>query len=546
MSADNKDFRVVFFEWRDNESLYKYTLGLHYLTAMLKREGFYVKNMIFEVEAVDYVLGAVLRENPDMVGIHFYPENEDVIFEFVTKLKEKRPDITTVLGGHTATLYAASILKKAPFIDVISYGEGELTTLELCTRLKNKESLKGCLGTFYRENGVIHRNPPRPLIEDLDSLPYPDLSVLIEENKKAKTVFSAVSTSRGCKGNCGFCITNRVFDKQSVKTWRGRSPENVVGEILHMQEVFKEKRLVYRIVDGSFEDPDPIEKTRLTRIIELFEEYDLHIPFGILTRAESWHAKDEELIKRMKKVGLYEVAIGFEGCTDESLRAVSKRATVEDNYRTYELFHRNGLNIFGFLIMFHPYTKFDELRKNAQFLLDMDMGYQTQNWWSELYLWPDSKMLPNIIHDGLLIGPGEKGYEMKYAFVDGRVAKVQKVLHKVGVLNSVLMCRETIEKYKIESCIYGVWKEQYDEFKRIENEIQDYLSYYKKCRTNLGEEQWKLFIEILDTVENDTIDVAEEGIIKRWDELLISNHDEMERQWIRYRMMFGRKKVTLI
>lgn len=541
-----EDFTVVLLEWRDTESLYKYTLGLHYLTAVLRQAGFHVVDTMFERTGVHEAVTKVLSFSPSLVGIHFYAESEEFIFEFMREIKRRDPKVATMVGGHTATLYAASILQKEPCIDLISYGEGEKTVVDLCERLCGKIPLDGCRGIFYRKNGLIKRNPPRELIEDLDTLPFPALDTLIEENKNAKTVFAAISTSRGCKGNCGFCITNRVFDGQSAKTWRGRSPASVVNELLHLKQVFPDKRLVYRIVDGSFEDPDPIEKSRLCEIIRLFSEHEIRIPFGILTRAESWKEEDEDLIKKMKRQGLYEVGIGFEASTDKSLKVMNKRACTADNYRAYDLFTRNGINVFGFLIMFHPYTEFEELRKNAEFLLDMDMGYQTQNWWSELYLWPDSRILPRIVRDGLLLGPGSNGYQLEYSFMDGRVAKVRKILRKVSVLPSLLKCRETIEKYKIECGIYEIWREQYSDMRAIETDVRAYIEYYRKQRKELGQKQYELFLRILKAVAGGDDRETVSQIIADWDDLLQKYHVVLEQEWMKYRMKFGRKKVLLI
>ncbi|HEY9062631.1 MAG TPA: cobalamin-dependent protein [Pseudobacteroides sp.] len=257
---EGQKFNVVLFEWRYSETLYKYTLGLHYLTSVLRKANFNVWDLIFEKESVGEVLEHILLLNPDMIGIHFYREKENSIFAFTRKVKAMNPNIKIVLGGHTATLYGAHILNTEPAIDIIAFGEGELTMVDLCNRLKNGQSLEGCKGTFYRKDGVIHRNEDRELIENLDELPYPALDVLLEKHTTSKCVFAAISTSRGCMGKCGFCITNRVFDNLSEKGWRGRSPESVVGEVKYLQEAFPGKRLVYRIVDDPLKTRTPLKK----------------------------------------------------------------------------------------------------------------------------------------------------------------------------------------------------------------------------------------------------------------------------------------------
>ncbi len=548
MAMDHRknNFNVVLFEWRFSETLYKYTLGLHYITSILRKENFNVWDLIFEDESAEDVHEEIISLEPDVIGISFYREMEEEILTFCRLIKSKHPEIKIILGGHTATLYASYILNKEPCADIIVIGEGELTFVDVCTRLQNGESLEGCKGIFYRKDNIVKRNEDRELIENLDELPYPALDVLIANHKTSKCVFTAISTSRGCLGKCGFCITNRIYGDAPKKEWRGRSPENVIEEIKYLQDAFSDKRLVYRIVDGSFEDPDPIEKSRIKRIIALFEENDINIPFSILTRSDSWTEKDEQLIKRMKNVGLYEVAVGFEACTTKSLKVFNKRAEIEDNYRTYDLFNRNNINVFGFLIMFHPYTSLEELKKNAKFLLDMNIGYQPQNWWSTLYLWPDSRMLPNVVRDGLLLGLEAEGYQMLYAFEDGRVEQVSQVLNEIGEFKSTHAYRESIEKIKLECLLYDAWKVQYEEMKAIDKEMEMYKNLYETNRKEMGIKQYELFIRLVEAVESNTFEDIKNDVIKEWKNLMVINYENLEREWIKYRMKFGRKKVILI
>lgn len=541
----NNEFNVILFEWRYTQSPYKYTLGLEYITAYLRKEGINAKNFVFEAEMIQDAVEEVLACNPSVIGIHFYREAETSIFSFARKIKQVRKDITIVVGGHTATLFSAHILQKEPCIDIVSYGEGELTFVDMCKRIQNKESLRECKGIFYRKDDCIMRNPERELIENLDELPYPSLDIVIEKNKTTKAVFAAISTSRGCMGNCKFCIATRIYDNVAKKAWRGRSPESIIGEILRLKETFSDKRISYRIVDGSIEDPDPINKERLTRLVELYEKNNIRIPFEVLTRAESWSEKDIPLIKRLRNIGLYAAAIGYEASTAESLKVFNKRANLENNYLSYKLFTENGIDVFGFLIMFHPYTTFEELKKNANFLLEVDMAYQPQCWWSELYLWPDSKILPDIVRDGLLLGFEKKGYQLQYGFVDGYVETAYRYLGDISALESVQAYWETIEKVKVECLLYNVWKLDYEDLLVVEEEMKEYEQKYNQCRKGVGIAQYNIFIKMLNYIEMERFDEIKVDLIKEWDNIMIKNQKELQQLWLTYRLKLGRKKVLL-
>lgn len=544
---ERSDYKVVFFEWRYRETIYKYTLGLHYLSAVLRKASYTVWDKIFEEESSEEVSEQLLKLSPNLIGIHYYREIEKVTFDFARRIKEANPEIKVMLGGHTASLFAAKILNDCEYIDLISFGEGERTLEEICDRFRKGEELDGCKGVMFRKNGFIHRNEDRPLIENLDELPFPSIDVLKEKHTSNKCVFGAISTSRGCLGKCGFCVTSRIFKKEYKNAeWRGRSPKNVVEELKKLIAAFPDKRMVYRIVDGSFEDPDPIQKTRVKEIISLFEQENIRVPFGILTRAESWKEEDLSLLKRMRDVGLYEAGIGFEACTERSMKKLNKRATVEDNYRAKELFTKSGIDVFAFLIMFHPYTLFEELKQNAEFLLNMDMAYHTQNWTSELFLWPDSRMLPNLIQDGLLLGPEKIGYQMQYAFEDGRVSKVVKIMRKIGESNITNEFIWKIEKIKLENLLYDTWKSQYPEMLVIEDSMREYKEYYFTERAEIGLRQYEFFMDLWELIKNDSSAHRIENSLEAWIQYIDAKDKVLQHNWMKYKMQQGRKKIILI
>jgi radical SAM superfamily enzyme YgiQ (UPF0313 family) len=539
--------RIFLFEWRHRVTLFKFTQGIHYLTAVLRRSHHRVWDVIFEGESVEGAVKIILSTAPDLVGIHFYRETETETFKIARIIKEKKPDTAIILGGHTATLYSTMIMERESSIDFIVHGEGELTILELCRRLQRGKSIEGCKGVVYRKNGVVKRNPARELIKNLDSLPLPSLDVFLKHSdSRSPCVFTALSTSRGCRGKCGFCVTHRVFNHPGFKRWRGRTPGNIIKEIKYLKNHFPDKRIVVRIVDGSFEDPDPKSKTRLRRIIDLVEEQQLTFAFTFLTRADSWTEEDDSLLKRLKPLGLYMVAIGYEGSTQQALDDLNKQTTIEDNYRVYDLFSRHDIPIFGFLIMFHPYTSLAQLKKNADFLVKMGIGYQPQAWWSELYLWPDSRIFPRVVGDGLLLGPEPSGYQYRFSFKDGRVKKIHEALQQIRDSREHLIYRESIEKIKLEILLYDVWKYQYREMERIKNIMEEYREACNENCRKVGIYQRKLFLSLIAGLETGDFEHKKENILNEWNDIFLGNHKHLEKVWMQFRMRLGRQKIILI
>jgi anaerobic magnesium-protoporphyrin IX monomethyl ester cyclase len=427
-----KELRILLSEWRPFRSNSRWeSLGIQYIASALRSAGHTVSVVVFEGESEKQTVDKICDLKPDVLGIPIYRETKDALFRIIEKTRERNPGITIITGGHTSTLYGAKVLKENPQIDVVVLGEGERTVVELCDRLKNGKGLDGCRGIFYRSNGFIFRNPDREPVEDLDILDHPSHdSIPAASDPRKATVFLTISSSRGCMGTCEFCVEHRVSKFPGRAQWRGRSAGNVVSEIFDVHKSFPEKRLVVNFIDGSIEDPDACNKKRLTEIIDAIEESGLRLAFSFLTRAESWTDSDEPLVMRMKRLGLYSASIGLESGSHEALRILGKRATLKDNARVCALFGKCGVSVHGFFIMFQPYTTISELEETANFLAIEKMAYRPEVWAHAVYIFPDTKLFRRITEDGLLLGTDESGYVYRYAYKDGRVGRIAKIMEE--------------------------------------------------------------------------------------------------------------------
>lgn len=543
-------FKIFLFEWRFYESLYKFTQGIYYLTTVLKEAHYPVWNHIFENKTVDEACEIILAADPDLVGIHFYREFEGKTFLLAKKLKKLKPAIKIMIGGHTATLLSTMLLEREPAIDLVVYGEGEKTMLDLCDRLREGRSLDDCAGIVYRKNNCILRTPPRELIDNLDELPMPNLDVYQRHcSDDSPVLFTALSTSRGCTGSCTFCVNFRNYKNKhgKLRQYRARTPEHIIEELKYVNRAFPQKRIVYRVVDGSFEDPDSKNKSRMIRLLDLIEESGLKLTFTVLTRAESWAEKDAGLIERLKRLGLYQAMIGYEGGTQRALEIFNKKAKIEDNLRASRLFARHEVPLLGFLIMFHPYATLEDLKENAAFLRLTGDAYHPQAWWSELTLWPDARLFPKIVKDGLLLGPERIGYQYDYGYQDGRVSKVHQALHRLRDSNYNLIFRESMEKILLENNLYNAWKYQYAEMEKIKDEMSEYGAFCKAVCQEVSEKAFHYFLAIVEGVERQTLNGdTENRIMEDWINLYKQKQPVLEQTWMQFRMRIGRKKVRLI
>jgi len=147
----------------------------------------------------------------------------------------QHPNILTVAGGQHFTATAQESLEAYPEIDVIVRGEGEITFANLVKKVDRGSPLSKIKGISFRHNGEISHNPLRPLIENLNDLPYPGYHFV--KDFVHKYHFSAMSGlrmpyvliegSRGCPHRCTFCSQWCFWQG----LWRKKSPKRIADEI---------------------------------------------------------------------------------------------------------------------------------------------------------------------------------------------------------------------------------------------------------------------------------------------------------------------------
>lgn len=539
-------YHIVLLEWRPEENLFKDSLGLQYIAAVLRASGFKVDIFVYERKEIEKVADKIIDYNPDILGIQFYSYTPNETLWIGKRVKERLPMCHVLLGGHAATLHGESLLRLNDYIDFIIYGEGENTFRELAERLSEKKDINDCKGIIYRDNdGQIIRNRPRRQIKNLDELPFPvkDLHNADKDDKVGK-LFN-IQTSRGCYGNCSFCVEVRIVDK-SLEIWRGRSMENVTEEMESICKQYPNSPVAFSIIDSAFEDPDPVEKGRIKQFLTLMKQKQLKCGFSIFTRAESWKEKDKELIKQLKEAGLFKVQIGFESGSNRILKLFNKRARVEDSVTASKLFKEQGINVFGFLIMFHPYITIEDLYVNALFLKKVDMAYYPEMWFHKVYVDSDARIFNQIQHDNLLIGKSKDGFFYEYGFMDKRVVLVSKCMQRFSEMEGPVMFQKFTVKVDNEVLLYNIWKNTYTYLLDIQKEMNEFEILLKNAYSEVGERQYGYFIHILDYAEDERFSIETDKIINEWNFYLLQKTKELEKMWIINRVSCSRKKVRII
>lgn len=331
-------------------------LGLAYLASVLRGEH---EVEIIDAIALDYSLSDIRRlleaKMPDVVGITSVTSTIYNAYSVAGVVKEVNMDCVVVLGGPHATFMARQILAECPFIDVVAKGEGERTVKELIDALSEGRSIEGIRGITFRANGEIMDNEPMPLIKNLDEIPFPSRDLLPDEKYSVDGIkYTTMMTSRGCPFNCIFCSSSRIFGNK----WRGRSPENVVGEIEEIVENYRIKNIEF--LDDTF----TLDKARAARIADEIMENGLDILWSASSRVNTI---TRALAEKMKRAGCKAIYLGIESGCQRMLDTINKGISLEQARKAVAIVKKAGMQTVGSFIIGIPGETVECIKKTIKF-----------------------------------------------------------------------------------------------------------------------------------------------------------------------------------
>lgn len=273
-------------------------------------------------------------------------------FEVVSAVKGVDRDIVTVLMGLHPSARPEDCLENSD-VDFVVIGEPENTVFELVDALeRDAGGFKEIDGIGFVKDGVPVFTSPRPVIEDLDSLPFPARHLLPMERYfsvvketplrgEISKPWTLVVTSRGCPYECVFCTHHVVWGRK----WRGRSPENVVDELEKVITAYGVQQVDF------LDDNMTLDKARMARICDLIVERGLRFewftPNGV--RADTL---DEKLLRKMKRAGCKKIRVapesGVQRVVDE---IIGKKLDLKSVERAVALCKKVGIRVGCFFVI---------------------------------------------------------------------------------------------------------------------------------------------------------------------------------------------------
>jgi len=356
-------------------------LGTLYVASSLMKAGHEVIFLNGAFMTHSRILKELLDFRPDVAGIYSTAfgwkkamftasEIRRVVIESATSthppFTNGERGIFITVGGPYPIAMQERCLEDSPDIDAVITGEGEYTFVEMLERISQGKGLEGVEGVVFRDGDKIIKNPPRPLITDIDSLPFPARELLGNgmnyipppATYKRKPV-AVVMTSRGCNRRCIFCFQ---IDKKRESGIRYRSVDNVMQEIeLCLRQGYREIKFIDDTLAADYE--------RAMEIAQEIKKRNLDF---------TWFASacvnqvDYNLLKAFKDAGCWAILFGAESGVQKDLNTIKKGITLDQIRKAVSAAKEAGLTVYTPFLFGIPGQTFEDGLKSIDFACELN------------------------------------------------------------------------------------------------------------------------------------------------------------------------------
>ncbi len=360
-------------------------LGLPIIGATLKEAGHDVRIYNPQLAPIDW--DDVFTS--ELVGLSCTTSTAPAAYDIGDELRRRR--IPVVIGGSHVTFMAEEALEHADFV---ARGEGgEQIMLEIVGALEGRMPVADITGISFRRNGETVHNPLHERCTDLDTLPFPDLDLVVGNERLANT---PIMTSWGCPFDCTFCSVTAMFGKK----YRFRSAESVIAEIKQKNP----KKIFF------YDDNMAANRKRLKRLLRMMIDEGIKVRWGAQVRTDV--VKDRELLELMQASGADFMALGLESVSQATLDHFEKSQTVEDIEHAIKVLHDYGIRSHGMFVLGAEHDEGDFVRETIDFALENKIDTVMMNILTPL---PGTQQFEELDTAGRIITKDWRLYDAQHA-----------------------------------------------------------------------------------------------------------------------------------
>jgi anaerobic magnesium-protoporphyrin IX monomethyl ester cyclase len=325
-------------------------LGVQYISAVLKAGGHQTKlfvdpqlfdDMSLSVKSLgnffDYraiIIQQLKLYQPDLIVFSVVTDFYQRATLLAKSIKNEL-DIPILFGGNHPTLVPERVLAN-DCVDMVCIGEGEYPLLELVNSMEKGIENETIKNIWFKKKDKLIKNALRPLIKNLDQLPFPDQEIYCQASPHFKFAYFCAA-SRGCPNSCSYCFNSHLHSCYKTEDcfYHKRSVDSVIKELVVAKQKYRVKQVMF--VDESFgHESDSLE--------EFSREYKnkVALPFycnmypGDIT---------ERLVVNLKQAGCVEISVGIQSWDQAVMRKMGRNVSVEKMKQALALVKANKISL---------------------------------------------------------------------------------------------------------------------------------------------------------------------------------------------------------
>lgn len=301
---------------------------------------------------------------PDVLGVNAYTFTLYDAYQIAKLVKAESPRTKVIFGGPNTSIYPEEMIRQN-FVDAICIGDGEETFCEFLEKFDTSD-MYFISGMWCKSNGDIIKNLPRSLISDLDSIPFPNRKLLVDQAMYYESyVFpgyrkAEMVSSRGCPYSCAYC-------QSRGKKYRVRSALNIVDEIEYL---LNEGYNFFQFWDDTFN----IQIRRVKDICREIIRRNLQNKIKYRVRIVA-NIVDEEMMRLLKESGCDMIYVGIESASDQILQSVNRKIGVEHCINAVNLAKKFGIGVMGYFMIGFPGETKEDMKKTLNLMLDLPLDF---------------------------------------------------------------------------------------------------------------------------------------------------------------------------
>ncbi|MFO8057328.1 MAG: radical SAM protein [bacterium] len=378
--------RLIFFQ------LNHYELhGPESISSVLSEHGHQTRLVVPGLERDP--LHAIEAEKPDVIGIgHTTAERQEALAW--ARLFKKRTSARVVLGGVDPTFQPE--LARDPAVDAVVRGEAEFPLLEIMDRAEENKDLSDIESVAWSENGELRMSPVRPLVCDLDRLPFPDKDLYLGQYRYFRSYpIKFFMASRGCPHGCTYCANKglRKLYPNPADYVRFKSPTYLAEEIKSVLAKYPARTVGFN--DDLFtHDPD-----WLSEFLPRYKD-EIGLPFFCTARIDTM---TDEKARLLSEGGCYTCWYGLESAGEATRQAVLGRKMKNQDIREgTRILHEHGILTQSYNMLNIPGESVDDALETLRFNIELQNDFVVASLFQPF---PGTELTRRLIEDGKLEDP---------------------------------------------------------------------------------------------------------------------------------------------